>query len=125
MKNQKFFFAKRWASFTFAFKGLRILFKEEHNSWIHLFLATSVVIAGIALNISILEWIVLVFAIGFVFVSEVFNSAIENLCDFISPDKNELIGRIKDLSAAAVLMSAITSFVIGTLIFLPKIVALF
>jgi len=123
--KQKFSFSKRLASFSFAFSGLRVLFKEEHNSWIHLFLATSVLVLGIWLRISILEWVCLVFAIGFVFVAELFNSAIENICDFISPEKNTVIGKIKDLAAAGVLFSAITAFIVGAIIFLPKIVALF
>ncbi len=125
MKNKKFSFSKRLASFKFAFNGMKTLVKEEHNSWIHIVLATCAIALGLWLKVSPLEWVALVFAIGFVIVVEIFNSAIENVCDFISPEKNNLIGRIKDLAAAGVLFSAITAFIIGGIIFLPKIVALF
>lgn len=125
MKNEKFSFAKRLASFKFAFKGLRILVQEEHNSWIHIVLATCAVVFGFWLKISLLEWVIVVFAIGFVIVAEIFNSAIENICNFISPERHALIGRIKDLAAAGVLFSAITALIIGLIVFLPKIIALF
>tara|TARA_R110002072_G_scaffold172042_1_gene325815 strand:+ start:12017 stop:12394 length:378 start_codon:yes stop_codon:yes gene_type:complete len=125
MKKQKFSFSKRVTSFSFAFKGLRVLFKEEHNSWMHLFLTGVVLILAISFKISTIEWALLVFATGFVFVSEILNSAIENLCNFMSPEKNEQIGRVKDLAAGAVLFSALTSFAVGVIIFLPKIIALF
>ncbi|HIP32070.1 MAG TPA: diacylglycerol kinase family protein [Crocinitomicaceae bacterium] len=123
--KQKISFSKQLKSFHFAFNGLRILFREEHNSWIHLFLTFFAIVFGFLLKISVLEWVLLIFSIGFVFVSEIFNSAIENICDLISLENNPLIGKIKDLSAAAVLFSAITAFIIGTVIFLPKIVVLF
>lgn len=60
----------------------------------------------------------LIIVIGLVFVSEIFNTAIKALCDFVSPQKHENIKQIKDLSAAAVLVSAIIAFIIGTLIFI-------
>lgn len=124
MKNQKFSIRKRLKSFVFAFNGIRILLREEHNSWIHIFAVICVTLAGIFLKISVNEWITVVFAFGFVIAMEIVNSAIENVADFISPEKHEMIKKIKDLSAAAVLIAAITAFIIGLIIFVPKIVAL-
>lgn len=125
MKSQKFSFQKRLKSFKYAFSGVKVFFKEEHNSWIHLLFTFIAIIIGFLLNISVLEWVALVFAIGFVFVAEIINTSIENMCDFISPEKQPVVGKIKDLGAAAVLLSAITSFVVGAIIFIPKIIALF
>ena len=65
----------------------------------------------------------IVFSIGLVFAFEIVNSAIENLADFASHEKNEVIKKVKDLSAAAVLVSAIAAFIIGIIIFLPKILS--
>ena len=100
------------------------MLQEEHNSRIHLIAACLAVILGWWLKISLLEWALLSVAIGSVFSSELFNSALENFADYISPEKQERIGKIKDLSAAAVLVSAIAAFAIGCLIFLPKILAI-
>jgi diacylglycerol kinase len=124
MKQEKFSILKRLRSFKFAFNGLKILIKEEHNARIHLFIAICVLIAGFLFKISEIEWIAVVFAIGFVIVLEIINSSIENIADFVSPEKHEKIKKIKDLSAAAVLISAITALTIGLIIFIPKILSL-
>ena len=121
MKQQKFSIRKRLKSFSFAFNGLRILLKEEHNSWIHLLAAICVLIAGFIFDISAFEWIALVFAIGLVLALELINSSIENMADFVSPDKQAKIKKVKDLAAAAVLVGAVTALVIGLIVFIPKI----
>ena len=121
MKNQKFSIRERLKSFGFAFNGLKILVREEHNARIHLFAVVCVIIAGVFVKISVSDWIAVVFAFGFVIVMEIVNSAIEGIADFVSPEKHEMIKKIKDLSAAAVLIAAITAFIIGLIIFVPKI----
>jgi len=120
MKQQNFSIKKRIKSFIYAFSGLKILFKEEHNARIHFIATICVVVAGLLLNLLTYEWISVVFAIGFVITMEIINSAIENIADFVSPEKHEKIKRIKDLSAAGVLVSAITALIIGLIVFLPK-----
>ena len=122
MKNKKFSIAKRLKSFVFAFNGLKILFREEHNALIHLVATVIVITASIVFDLNTYEWIAVIFSIGFVLTAEIFNTAIENIADFLTTEKNEKIKKIKDLSAAAVFMSAITALVIGLMIFLPKII---
>jgi diacylglycerol kinase len=124
MKQQDFLITKRFKSFGYAFNGLKILIQEEHNSRIHLLAAIVVVIAGAFFKIAALEWIAVVFAIGLVIVLEIINSAIENISDFISPGQHDQIKKIKDLSAAGVLVGAITALVIGLIVFVPKIMKL-
>lgn len=121
MKKQRFSIRKRIQSFGFALSGLKTMICEEHNSRIHLLAAIGAVLIGFFLKISRIEWIAVVFAIGFVFALEIINTAIEHIADFVSPEKHEMIKKIKDLSAAAVLVSAITALIIGLIVFLPKI----
>ncbi len=121
MKQNKFSITKRLKSFVFAFNGLRILVKEEHNSRIHLIVTAIVIIAAILFQLNTFEWIAIIFSIGLVITVEIINTVIENVADFISPDKNDKIKKIKDMSAAAVLISSIIAFIIGLLVFLPKI----
>ncbi|MFH1159666.1 MAG: diacylglycerol kinase family protein [bacterium] len=116
---------RRLRSFGFAFRGLVLLFSGQPNAWIHLFAAVGVIAAGIALDITATEWLLVVFAIGFVFTAELFNSAIEELVNIVSPDRNSAAGKIKDLAAGGVLLAAITAAVIGSIIFIPKILSLF
>lgn len=108
-------------SFKFAFQGLKMLFLIENNAKFHLMAAILVIITGLYFKVSANEWIFLIFAIGLVFGSEAFNTAIEKLCDKISPQKDPVIGHIKDLAAAGVLFFAISAAMVGLIIFLPKI----
>jgi diacylglycerol kinase (ATP) len=121
MSNKGFSVKIVLKSFKFAFRGLRVLFREEHNAWVHLAVTLMVILAGVVLHVSLLEWGLLAFAIGAVFAAETFNSALERICDILQPAQDKRIGDIKDLCAAAVLICAITAATIGLLVFLPKI----
>jgi diacylglycerol kinase len=121
MQNEPFSIKKRLKSFVYAFNGIKILIRDEHNARIHLLATIFVIVLGFYLNISTPEWIAVLFAIGFVFAMEMTNSAIENLCDFASPEKHETIKKVKDLAAGAVLLSAVSALIIGLIIFIPKI----
>lgn len=124
MENQKFSIKSRLKSFKYAINGLKILIRDEHNSRIHLFAAVCAIILGFVLNVSSMEWLVIVLVIGFVFSVEIINSAIETIADFISPDYHEIIKKVKDLSAAAVLIIALASVIVAFIIFIPKILKL-
>ena len=124
MKDQPFSIAKRIRSFGFAFSGLKTLFKEEHNALIHLAAALGVIVLGWVYALSRMEWVAITFCIGFVFVMEILNTSIENIADFVSPERNDSIKKVKDLAAAAVLIAALTTLIIGALIFIPKILNL-
>jgi diacylglycerol kinase len=121
MESKKFSLADRLKSFNFAFNGLKILIQEEHNARIHFFIALIVVILGFIYSISSTEWIIVIFSIGFVIALESLNTAIEQIANFISPEKHESIKSIKDIAAAAVLISVISAVFIGFIIFYPKI----
>ena len=122
---KKFNINKRLRSFKNAFSGIYCLVKYEHNARIHLFVLIIVLLAGIFLRISSSGWIAIVIAIGLVFISECFNTAIEYLADAVSEEYNEKIKRAKDVAAAGVLISAIISVIIGLTVFLPEICRLF
>ena len=117
----KFSFHDRLKSFGYAFSGIINVLKKQHNFRIHVVIAIAVIIAGFWFEISIAEWLFLIFAIGFVLSAEMFNSAIEVLVDMISPGFDEKAGLAKDIAAGAVLVAAVTAAVIGLLIFIPYI----
>jgi len=122
MTKKPFLIKDRLKSFSYAFQGFKVLIGNEHNARIHIFAAIIAIIAGIALKISSLEWIIVIVSIFLVLAAEAFNSALEYLCNFVSPQYHELIKKIKDLSALAALFIAIAAFVSGLIIFLPKII---
>jgi diacylglycerol kinase len=124
MNSNKFSFKSRLQSFRFALNGLRSLVKYEHNSRIHLIASAVVLILGLLLKIDLTEWSLLIVVIGMVFITELLNSSLELLADKINPEWNEMIGRAKDFSAAAVLIAAIVSLIVGVIIFVPKLLDL-
>ncbi|TAL63554.1 MAG: diacylglycerol kinase family protein [Bacteroidetes bacterium] len=121
MDSGKFSFKARLESFRFAFRGLWLLLKNEHNSRIHLLAMIIAAGLGIFLKISPSEWSLLIIVIGIVFLTELLNSSLETLSDFVNPERNDQIRKAKDYAAAAVLISAIIALVTGGLIFIPKI----
>ena len=121
MKQQSFSLRSRLNSFGFAFSGLSAFFRQEPNAWIHLIATLTAFMAAWYFNLSFYEVIALVIVTGFVWVAEIFNTAIERVMDFISKEKNSDIKFIKDLAAGAVLLSAVTAVVTGAIIFIPKL----
>ena len=108
-------------SFSFAWNGIKCCFANEANFKCHCFFAITAIALGIALNISTLEWAAILLTIAFVMCLEIVNTVVEKICDVIHPEQNMKIKIIKDMAAASVLVSAIVSFIIGAIIFLPKI----
>lgn len=121
-RQLKFSVRRRIKSLYYVFNGLKILLKEEHNFRIHIAVSIGVIIIGLLLHIALFEWMMLLIAIGLVLSLEAINTVLENLSDYISPGYNEVIKRIKDISAAAVFISAFASVTVGLIIFIPKII---
>jgi diacylglycerol kinase len=113
------------SSFRYAATGIAHLFRHERNARIHLALAVLAVLLALLLGFSRLEWAVLAMTIGFVFVAEALNTAIEAVIDLVSPDFHLQARVAKDVSAGAVAMAAIVAVVIALFLFLPKLLALF
>ncbi len=125
MSRLKSFLIRRIKSFSYAINGLKFIIKTQVNFIIHLIAATTAVILGIILRINTCEWAILTLTIGLVLFAETVNTVIEQIMDFVSPEFNKKVGLIKDLAAGAVLVTAIISVIVGMIIFLPKIIALF
>ena len=111
-------------SFGYAFKGIDDVIKHEPNMKIHVVVAILVVIMAFILKVSIIEWIILVLLIGAVLAAETINATIENLVDMYTKEYDEKAKIVKDTAAGTVLILAITSAIIGLIIFIPKIIYL-
>ncbi|GAB1405111.1 diacylglycerol kinase family protein [Lentimicrobium sp.] len=115
---------KLFKGFKTAFRGVGIAIRSERNLRLHFIIMFGVIFCGFFLRISMFEWLIVITMFGLVISFELLNTAVEKLCDVIEPNKDERIRTIKDISAAAVLWSAIMAFGVGLLIFLPKIISL-
>ena len=111
-------------SFGYAFKGIDDVIEHEPNMKIHAVVAILVVIMAFILKVSIIEWIILVLLIGAVLAAETINTTIENLVDMYTKEYDEKAKIVKDTAAGTVLILAITSAIIGLMIFIPKIIYL-
>lgn len=112
----------RILSFKYAFTGIAIMVMSQHNAWIHLLATVVVCITATLLRLSAPEWCIIILAMMAVWTAEALNTAFEFLADATTSDYSPLVARAKDVAAAAVLLSAIGSAVIGILIFLPRII---
>jgi len=115
----RFSLAARCRSFRYAASGIVFMLRTQHNAWIHAVATVAVVIAGWRLGISASDWRWLVFAIAMVLAAEGFNTAIEYVCDLVSPDYHASVEKAKDVAAGAVLVCAIGAALIGALTFWP------
>lgn len=114
---------KKASSFSYAFKGLSTGFKEETSLQIQIALGIITVILGLYFQISVVEWLFVFGMIGMVLTAELFNTALEELCDMMRSTHDPHVAKIKDLAAGAVLIASLTAFVVGACIFLPHFLA--
>jgi diacylglycerol kinase (ATP) len=121
MQAQKFSINRQLKSFRHAIAGIKELIVSEHNARIHLTATIALIVMCIMLKVSRHEGLMITVAAGFVWIAEIFNTCIEKTMDFISTEKRDEIKSIKDLAAGAVLIASVTAFIIGLIIFIPKI----
>ena len=108
-------------SFYYAFSGIILGFKQERNMQVHFYIMTFVIIFGILLKIRLTEWMICLILFGLVISLEYVNTAIESAVDCATTKYHPKARIAKDTSAAAVLVSAIISIIVGLMIFIPKI----
>lgn len=122
MKSGNFSIKDRINSFKYALNGLRMLIKNEHNARVHLIAAAMTIVACFYFSLNTMEVAFVVFSIGLVFITELLNTAIEQIANFVEPEKNKKIGEIKDYAAGAVFVAALVALTISLIIFIPKII---
>jgi len=111
-------------SFSYAFSGIKLALKNEPNIRIHFILAAIAAVGAYFLRFSRQEWIILFFTIAFVLILELINTTLEAIVDIVSPQRRTRARLAKDVSAAAVLISALLAVTVGALLYLPKILPL-
>ncbi len=110
-------------SFAFAINGIKIAIKDEPNIRVHFIFGFIVLITGMLLRISTLEFAIIFLTIGLVIALELINTALEALVDIVSPDTHHLAKVAKDVCAAGVFTSSVTAVMVGAFIFIPRIMS--
>lgn len=108
-------------SFRFACNGLGIALKGEQNLRFHFIMVVVVSAFGFALQINLVEWLIVLILFGLVIAVEMLNTSIEKLCNLVHPEKDVRIAEIKDIAAGAVLWISIVAAIAGIIIFFPKV----
>jgi len=110
-------------SFRYAFAGLWYALRTQRNARIHLLAAVAVTAMGLWLRLDAVWWAVLVLTISLVFFAEMVNTVVEAIVDLVTPEYHPLAKVAKDVSAGAVLVTAMAAVVVGLLILGPPLLA--
>ena len=121
MTKKDSFITNRLKSIGFAFKGALLLLRTEASIKVQFGVALIVTAAGFYFDISNYEWMIQILAIGLVMSMEGVNTAIEEIANFIHPERHDKIGLIKDIAAGAVFIASVFACIVGLIIYLPKI----
>lgn len=111
----------RFQAIQVALAGIKYVLITQPNARVHAAFTLAVLLLAGLLKLPRLEWIILLLTVGLVWAAEIFNTAVEIAVDVISPDYNPKAKIIKDISAGAVLVSAMVSILVGLLVFGPHL----
>ena len=106
-------------SFGHAFNGIKALFEREWKFTLYSMVSIILIFLMIILKFTLIDAIIVIIMIGFVFACEALNTLVEIIFDELKPEYSSKIQKIKDASAAFVLISVITAIIVGVLIFWP------
>jgi len=115
------FIQTRAKAISYALEGWWYVLRTQRNTWVHASVSIAVIFICLWLGLSTQDWAIIIFTIALVWAAEFFNTSLEVLADMIQPDEDPLVKISKDVSAAAVLITAGTSIVIGILIIGPPL----
>ena len=120
--HQSFTIRGRVQSFRYAWYGLVLMLRSQHNAWLHAFASACVLAVGVLFGLTDGEWCWIILAIMAVWTAEALNTALEFLADAATPEFHPLVKCAKDVAAGGVLISALGSVFIGLLVLGPHLV---
>lgn len=117
----EFFRSRGWA-FRYAFAGWWYVIRTQRNAWIHALVSLAVIAMALWLGLTPQEWAIIIVTIAMVWISEFLNTALEAVVDLASNHEHHELARVgKDVGAAAVLIAALASVVVGLLVLGPPL----
>jgi diacylglycerol kinase len=122
VKTRKEFSVRdRLRSLKYAFRGVAVVLRTQHNAWIHFLCSVLAFLLSYWLEIGRIKFCIVILAVATVWAAEALNTACEILVNMVSPRFSQRAGRVKDIGAAAVLMTSIGALVVGLVIFGPPL----
>ena len=124
-RNKKLGVKRFFKSFTYNIEGLKYALLNEQSILVQCISACIVILLGLFFKLNKYEWVIILFAIGLVLSFEFVNTAIEAVVDLVTEEKKPLAKIAKDTASTAVGIMALVTAIVGIIIFLPKVLALF
>jgi diacylglycerol kinase len=116
------FITSRLKAFKHAFSGWWFVIRTQRNAWIHMLVSIVVILMSFLLRINASSWALIILAIALVWIAEFLNTALEAVVDLATNHQHHELARVgKDVGAAAVLIAAVSSIIIGLLILGPPL----
>jgi diacylglycerol kinase len=117
---------KSWvAKFKVAFRGIKLGVRGHSSFFVHFFFTALVIMAAVVLHCDVIDWCILLGCIGFVLTAELFNSTLETLFRGLDEATRERTWPCLDIAAGAVLVASITSAIVGSLVFIHRLVIVY
>lgn len=107
----------------YSLEGYIHFYKYERSSILHLIVAAGIILGSLTLNLNAVEWLFIIFILLVMLAIELLNTAIEAVCDLVSPEYNKLVKVAKDSASAATFSISLALIVAGCIIYVPKIMA--
>lgn len=107
----------------YSLEGYIHFYKYERSSILHLIVAAGIILGSLTLNLNPVEWLFIIFILLVMLAIELLNTAIEAVCDLVSPEYNKLVKVAKDSASAATFSISLALIVAGCIIYVPKIMA--
>ena len=119
--NDRFTIRRRLRSFRYAGRGIVTMLASQHNAWIHAAATFTVFVVGAIVELSAIEWGLIILSVMAVWMAEALNTAFEFLAGVASPSFHPLVEKAKDVAAGAVLISAFGALLIGLAVIGPHV----
>jgi diacylglycerol kinase len=99
-----------------AFRGVKVAVRAEVCFYVHLFATIVVLLLGMCVGLSAIEWCLVVLCLTIVLAAEAFNTAIERLAKAVTRASNPHVRDALDVASAAVLITAAGAVVVGAIL---------
>ncbi len=111
-------------SIKYSLDGLVYAYSNEKSLAIHGVCSIISILLGFLLNISHMQWSLILVSLTVILAFELVNTAVEACVDMVTVEYNELAKVAKDCCSAASFVMSLAGGVISAIIFVPKILTL-
>jgi len=125
MKKKDFSIKSFLKVIKYSTEGFIHFYRFERSAILHLIISIALILGSFSLQLKAVEWLFMIFILLTMLAIELLNTAIEAVCDLVSPQYNKLIKIAKDSASAATASISIALVIALAIIYLPKLINMF